>query len=313
VDLSCRIGPLRLPNPILLASGTFGGLFDRVLDLSRVGAVILKTVTREPLKGNPPPRIHETASGMLNSIGLENKGLEAFLEGELPRALDWDTRVIVSISGEDEKDYTAIARRLRPFRRIVALELNISCPNVSHGMDWATDPRRTRRVVRAVRRVSPFPLIAKLTPNVTDVVPIARAAMAGGADALSLVNTFKGIAIDWRRRRPVLGGVTGGLSGPAIKPIALRLVWDVCRALPSAPVVGIGGIASADDVLEFMAAGACAVQIGTANFSDAQTSTKVLDDLRRALATAGVQRARDLVGAAARGSATASRARGPRR
>lgn len=298
VDLSVRVGPLKLPNPILLASGTVGGIFERVLDFSRVGAVVLKTVTREPLKGNPPPRIHETPSGMLNSIGLENKGLDAFLKGELPRALEWNTRVIVSLSGVDERDYVAIARRLEPFRQIKALELNLSCPNVSHGLDWATDPRRTHRVVRAVKRATPFPVIAKLTPNVTDIVPIARAAMDAGADALSLVNTLKGMAVDWRRRRPVLGRGTGGLSGPAIKPVALRLVWEVCRALPEAPVIGIGGISDADDVLEFMVAGACAVQIGTANFVDAQASTKAIDGLAVRLREAGVRRIRDLIGSA---------------
>lgn len=295
-DLRCRIGPLELANPILVASGTFGGLFDRILDVSALGAVVLKTVTRAPLRGNRPPRIHETPSGMLNSIGLENKGLDAFLEGELPRALEWDTHVIVSISGVDARDYVAITRRLAPFRKIAALELNISCPNVSHGLDWATDPRCTRRVVAAVKRVSPFPVIAKLTPNVTDVVPIARAAMAGGADALSLINTLKGLAVDWKRRRPVLGGVTGGLSGPAIKPVALRLVWEVCRALPKAPVIGIGGISTADDVMEFLAVGARAVQIGTANFADAQASTKVLAELSRSLARAGVRRIGDVTG-----------------
>lgn len=296
VDLRVRVGPLKLPNPVMLASGTFGGLFDRVLDLSEVGAVVLKTITRRPLRGNPPPRVHETPSGLLNSIGLENKGLDVFLKTELPRALEWDTRVVVSISGEDEKDYVAITRRLEPFGQIKALELNISCPNVSGGLDWGTDPKRTARVVRAVRRVSAFPLIAKLTPNVTDVVPIARAAMEAGADAISLVNTFKGVAFNWRRRTPILGGVTGGLSGPAIKPIALRLVWDVWRALPKAPIIGIGGISSADDVLEFMVAGASAVQIGTANFTDAETSTKVVDRLRSLLREAGIRKIRDLTG-----------------
>lgn len=296
VDLSVRVGPLKLPNPILLASGTFGGLFPQVLDLSRIGGVVLKTVTREPLRGNPPPRIHETPSGMLNSIGLENKGLDVFLKTDLPKALELDTRVIVSLSGVDERDYVAIARRLEPFRQIKALELNLSCPNVSHGLDWATDPRRTHKVVRAVKRVASFPVIAKLTPNVTDIVPIARAAMEAGADALSLVNTLKGMAIDWRRRRPVLGRGTGGLSGPAIKPVALRLVWEVCRALPEAPVIGIGGISDADDVLEFMVAGACAVQIGTANFVDAQASTQALDGLTARLGEIGLHRIRDLIG-----------------
>lgn len=296
MDLSVSLGPLRLRNPVLLASGTFGGRQPEALDVGRLGGVVLKTLTREPRKGNPPPRIHETAAGMLNSIGLENKGIAAFLRTELPRALRYRTKVVVSLAGRDEADYAAMARALNRFPRIAALELNISCPNVSEGLDYGTDPRLARRVVSAVRAASRFPVIAKLTPNVTDVVEIARAAFDGGAHAVSLVNTLKGLAVDWRRRRPVLGAVTGGLSGPAIKPVALRMVWEVARALPDRPVIGIGGIATPEDAMEFLCAGACAVQIGTASFVDVNASTCILDRLPALLAAAGARRLRDYVG-----------------
>jgi dihydroorotate dehydrogenase (NAD+) catalytic subunit len=298
VDLSTSIGPIRLRNPVLLASGTYGGIFDRILDTDRLGGVVLKTVTRRPRRGNPPPRVHETPSGMLNSIGLENKGIERFIRYELPRALEHRCAVIVSVSGEDPADTAQILRRLRPFRKIAGIELNISCPNVSHGLDYGTDPAATAAIVAAARRATAHPLIAKLTPNVTDVRPIAAAAFAAGADAVSLVNTFRAMAVDWRLGRPVLGGVTGGLSGPAIRPIALRMVWEVAGAFPDRPVVGIGGIASAEDALEFIAAGACAVQIGTASFADPQNGVRIVEEMRRLLATERIGRLRDLVGAA---------------
>lgn len=295
-DLRVSLGALRLRNPVLLASGTFGGIQDLVLDCDRLGGIVLKTVTRRPRKGNPPPRIHETPSGMLNSIGLENKGLEGFLRHEFPRFSEYRTALLVSVSGESVEDFGFLIRRLDRLRRIDGFELNISCPNVSHGMDFGTDPARTEEVVRAARRCTDKPVIAKLTPNVTDIVSIARAALEGGADALSLVNTLRGMAIDWRRRRPVLGGVTGGLSGPAIRPVALRMVWEVCSAFPDVPVLGIGGISTADDVLEFLAAGATAVQVGTANFVEPAVSGQLLDDLPVRLQEAGIRRIRDLIG-----------------
>ena len=293
-----RVGPLRLRNPVMVASGTFGGIQDTVLDCDRLGAVVLKTVTRKPRKGNAPPRIWETPSGILNSIGLENKGLEGFLRDDLPRALKYDAPLIVSVSGENAEDYVTLLRRLNRRRRIAAFELNLSCPNVSGGLDYGTDPARTEEVVRRAKSATDLPVIAKLTPNVTDIIPIAEAALNGGADALSLINTLRGMAIDWRKGRPVLGAGGGGLSGPAIRPVAVRLVRDVCAAFPETPVIGIGGIMNAEDVLEFMAAGACAVQVGTANFVNVNACEDILDALPKLLEGAGVHRIRDVIGRA---------------
>lgn len=295
-DLSVEVGPLLLDNPVMVASGTFGGAMDRVLDVARLGAVVVKTVTREPRRGNPPPRVWETAGGMLNSIGLENRGLEGFIGKELPHIGRYPCKLIVSVSGRDAKEYGILIRRLDEFRRIDAFELNISCPNVSHGLDYGTNPALTEEVVRIAKSATKKPVIAKLTPNVTDIRAIARGAANGGCDALSLVNTLKGMAVDWRRRRPCLGAVTGGLSGPAIKPVALRLVWEVASSLPSVPVIGIGGISNADDVLEFMVAGACAVQIGTANFVNAHAADRIVEELPKKLSDAGIRRVRDLIG-----------------
>lgn len=298
VDLTTSIGPLRLENPVLVASGTFGGVQDTVIDVHRLGGVVAKTVTMEPRKGNPPPRVWETPSGMLNSIGLDNKGLEGWIAKELPHYSAYRCRLIVSVSGRTAEEYRDLVGRLSAFPRIDAFELNISCPNVSHGMDYGTDPALTEKVVRTAKGATSKPVIAKLTPNVTDIVKIADAALQGGADALSLVNTLKGIAIDWRKRKPCLGAVTGGLSGPAIKPVALRMVWEVCSKFPKAPVVGIGGISTADDVLEFLVAGACAVQVGTASFVDVNAPLNILGALPAKLAEAKVARLADLVGAA---------------
>lgn len=295
-DLSIEVGPLRLSNPVMVASGTFGALMDTVLDVSKLGAVVEKTVTRRPRKGNPPPRVWETPSGMLNSIGLENYGLEGWIKKRYPEVKDYPCALVVSVSGETVEEYGELVAAIDKLPRVDAFELNISCPNVSGGLDHATDPALTERVVRIARKATRRPLFAKLTPNVTDVVPIATAAMEGGADGLSLVNTLKGIAIDWRKRAPALGAVTGGLSGPAIKPVALRMVWEVCGRLPKAPVIGIGGISNADDALEYIVAGARAVQVGTANFVDARTGQKMVDALRERLASAGVARITDLVG-----------------
>jgi dihydroorotate dehydrogenase (NAD+) catalytic subunit len=285
----------------MVASGTFGALMDTVLDVSKLGAVVEKTVTRRPRKGNPPPRVWETPSGMLNSIGLENYGLEGWIKKRYPEVKDYPCALVVSVSGETVEEYGELVAAIDKLPRVDAFELNISCPNVSGGLDHATDPALTERVVRIARKATRRPLFAKLTPNVTDVVAIASAAMEGGADGLSLVNTLKGIAIDWRKRAPALGAVTGGLSGPAIKPVALRMVWEVCGRLPKAPVIGIGGISNADDALEFIVAGARAVQVGTANFVDAQTGQKMVEALRERLASAGVARLEDLVGTVRRG------------
>lgn len=298
MDLSTTLGPLRLRNPILVASGTFGYAREmaHAVDFAKLGGMIPKTVTRHPRAGNPPPRTVETPSGMLNSIGLDNDGIDYFIEHHLPYLRALPTPLIVNIAGKNVGEFIEMAERFAGLPGPAALELNLSCPNVAGGVDFATDPTITRAVVGGVRRVCQLPLIAKLTPNVTDVVPIARAAMGSGADMLSLVNTFVGMAIDWRCRRPVLGNVVGGLSGPAIKPLALRLVWEVARHV-RAPVIGIGGIRSIDDVMEFLIAGAAAVQVGTANFFDPTVSMRLVHELPAALETLGVSRVSEVIGA----------------
>lgn len=298
VDLSVRLGRLTLKNPILVASGTFGYVREMAnfIQLERLGGVIPKTVTMWPRAGNPTPRTVETASGMLNAIGLDNDGLDYFRVNHLPYLRTVGTAVIVNIAGEDEDQFVAMAEAIADEPGISAVELNISCPNVSHGLDLGIDPTAVARVVSRVREACPFPVIAKLTPNVTDIVAIACAAAEGGADAVSLVNTFRGMAVDWRKRRPILANDVGGLSGPAIKPLALRMVWDVARALPQFPVIGIGGIANADDAMEFLVAGASAVQVGTATFYDPTASERMIDELSAKLAEFGVSSIKQVVG-----------------
>jgi len=297
IDLSITLGPLRLRNPILVASGTFGyarGMAG-VVDFSRLGGVIPKTVTMAPRAGNVPPRTVETPSGMLNAIGLDNDGLDHFLEHHLPYLRTLPTAIVVNIAGKPEEEFVVMAERVGSALGPAALELNLSCPNVSGGIDFATDPVVTERLVKRVKGVCKYPVWAKLTPNVTDVATIARAAEAGGADAVSLVNTFVGMAIDWRRRRAILGNRTGGLSGPAIKPLALRMVWQVASQV-KVPVVGIGGIATIDDVMEFLVAGASAVQLGTVHFYDPLASMRVVEQLPGALEQLGATNLREVVG-----------------
>jgi dihydroorotate dehydrogenase (NAD+) catalytic subunit len=296
-DLTVTLGRLRLANPILVASGTFGYAREMagIVDFHRLGGIIPKTVTRQPRAGNPPPRTVETPSGMLNAIGLDNDGIDHFLAHHLPYLRTLPTAVIANIAGKNEGEFFEMAERLGREPGLAALELNLSCPNVAGGVDFATDPEVTARVVRGVRAVCPLPLLAKLTPNVTDILPIARAAAEAGADAVTLVNTFVGMAVDWRRRRPVLGNVTGGLSGPAIKPLALRLVWQVAHKV-GVPVVGVGGIGTLDDVMEFLVAGAGAVQLGTVNFYDPRASVRIVEQLPGALAQLGAASVRDVVG-----------------
>jgi len=296
-DLAIALGRLRLPNPILVASGTFG--YGREMtgfvQLARLGGIVPKTITPQPRKGNVPWRTVETASGLLNSIGLDNDGVEAFLATQLPFLAACGAPVIVSIAGANAEEFVSLARRLDGVPGIAALELNVSCPNVSHGVDLGTDAATCRAVVAGVRKATDLPVIAKLTPNVTDIVAVARGAADGGADAVTLINTLQGMAIDWRRRKPLLGNVVGGLSGPAIKPVALRCVHQVHRAV-GIPIIGVGGIMSIDDCLEFFVAGAAAVQIGTANFAEPVVSARLLADLPAALAEAGVARFADVVG-----------------
>ncbi len=296
-DLSVALGRLTLPNPILVASGTFG--YGREMtgfvSLARLGGIVPKTITPLPRQGNVPWRTVETAAGLLNSIGLDNDGVDAFLEKQLPWLLRCGAPVIVSVAGAGQDDFVVLARRLDGVPGIAALELNISCPNVSHGVDLGTDPEMCRRVVAGVRAATSLPVIAKLTPNVTDIAGIAAGARDGGADAVTVINTCQGMAVDWRRRRPLLGNVVGGLSGPAIKPIALRCVHQV-RQRVGIPIIGVGGIMTIDDCMEFFVAGASAVQVGTANFAEPVVSTRLLDELPAALAELGAGRLADVVG-----------------
>jgi dihydroorotate dehydrogenase (NAD+) catalytic subunit len=298
LDLSVRLGRLALKNPVLVASGTFGYIRELAgfVHIERLGGVIPKTITAHPRAGNPTPRTVETASGLLNAIGLDNDGIDHFRAHHLPYLRTIGTAVIVNIAGEDEDQFVAMAETIGTEPGVAALELNVSCPNVSHGLDLGIDPGSVERLVRRVREVCPLPVIAKLTPNVTDVVAIARAAHVGGADAVSLINTFRGMAVNWRKRRPILANDVGGLSGPAIKPLALRMVWEVSRALPELPIIGIGGIASADDAMEFLVAGASAVQVGTATFYAPTASERVLDGIVRCLEETGARSVAEVIG-----------------
>ncbi|MGC1275475.1 MAG: dihydroorotate dehydrogenase, partial [Planctomycetaceae bacterium] len=295
--LAVQLNRLRLENPILVASGTFGYAreLSAYVDFRKLGGVIPKTVTPLPRIGNPTPRTVETAAGMLNSIGLDNDGLDVFVEKHLPYLLGLGTAVIVNIAGKDEAEFVAMAARLDEFDELAALELNLSCPNVSCGIDFSIDSAKAFGVVKAVRDACELPIVVKLTPNVTSVPEIAAAVAEAGADAVSLINTVQGMAIDWRRRRPVLGNGIGGLSGPAIKPIALRIVWQVAQAV-KVPIIGVGGIQNVDDVMEFLVAGASAVQIGTANFYDPGLAGRLVDELDAVVAAERVESVEDLVG-----------------
>lgn len=297
VDLSVQLGRLALPNPVLVASGTFGYAREMApfVDLARLGGILPKTVTRHPRTGNAPWRTVETPAGMLNSIGLDNDGVEAFAANHLPYLATVGCPIIVSIAGRDEAEFVEMAAMLGEQPGVAAIELNISCPNVSGGVDLGTNASSCESVVRSCRAATQTPILAKLTPNVTSIADIAKGAEAGGADAISLINTVQGMAVDWRGRRPLLGNVIGGLSGPAIKPIALRCVYQVAQAVQT-PLVGIGGIATIDDVMEFLVAGASAVQLGTVNFYNPTAAATVLDALPGALAESGVPRVAEVVG-----------------
>jgi dihydroorotate dehydrogenase (NAD+) catalytic subunit len=296
-DVSVQFGSLRLRNPVLVASGTFGYARELagLVDFSRLGGIIPKTVTAKPRAGNAPPRTVETPCGLLNAIGLDNDGIDHFLTHHLPYLRTLPTAVIGNVAGETEDEFVELATKMGRAGGLAGVELNLSCPNVTGGVDFATDPAVTKRIVRRCRDACPLPIIAKLTPNVTDVVAIAKAAADGGADAVSLVNTLLGMAVDWHRKRPVLGNATGGLSGPAIKPVVLRIVWQVARARVL-PIMAVGGIATIDDVMEFLVAGASAVQIGTANFYDPTASVRIVDALPAALRELGCDSVREAVG-----------------
>lgn len=301
LDLTVSIGSLKLRNPVVTASGTFasGREFSDFVDLSRLGAVVTKGVSDQPWAGNASPRIAETASGMLNSIGLQNPGVEAFVAHDLAWLAEnaAGTPVIVNVSGHCLEEYVTVIKRLEAEPSVAAYEVNISCPNVdAGGMAFGTDCASAAAVVRACRAVTDRTLIVKLSPNVTDIVEIARSVEAEGVDGLSLINTLLGMAIDAESRRPKLARVVGGLSGPAIKPVALRMVWQVAQAV-SVPVIGMGGVADGTDAVEFLLAGASAVAVGTANFVDPTATMRVLDGITEYCHRHGVTRVADLVGA----------------
>jgi dihydroorotate dehydrogenase (NAD+) catalytic subunit len=297
--LATKVGGLNLQTPIIAASGTFGyGLeFEPYLDLNRIGGLVTKGISLKPRQGNPPQRIYETASGMLNAIGLANVGLEAFIRDKLPALAKLECAVIVNLYGEAEAEFAELARALDGQEGIAALELNVSCPNVkSGGMAFGVDPKSVAGVTKAVKAETGLPVWVKLTPNVTSPVPIAQAAADAGADAICLINTLLGMAIDARTRRPRLANVVGGLSGPAIKPVGLRMVWQVAQALPEVPIVGMGGIASGEDAAEYLIAGASAVQVGTGNFMDPGACARIAEELARFCKESGVAQVSELVG-----------------
>ncbi len=299
MNLSVEIAGQEFKNPVLTASGTFGyGLeFEPYFDIGRLGGFCTKGLSLEPRAGNAPGRIFETPSGMLNAIGLENVGVRAFVEDKLPRLKDCKARIVANILGRNIEEFVAITEFLGPCRQVSALELNISCPNIKEGgIEFGHDPKATRRVTEAVKKVARVPVWVKLSPNVTDIAVFARAAEEGGADAISLINTFVGMAIHVDERRPMLSNLAGGLSGPSIRPLAVRLAYQASRAV-GIPVIGIGGIANARDALEFLLAGATAVQVGTANFYDPCAAVRVLEGLEEYCQRHGVEDVRDLIGA----------------
>lgn len=298
MDLSIKLAGIALRNPVLLASGTcnYGRELQSLTDLSQLGGIVTKTITPRPRAGNRPQRIVETPAGMLNSIGLQNPGLDDFIADKWPFLQSLDTQVVVNIAGHSIEEFADMAARLCDLQGIAALEVNISCPNVrAGGESFASSARASADVIGAVRRAASQPVIAKLSPNVTDIGEIARAVEGAGADAVSLINTLVGMAIDVRHRRPLLGNITGGLSGPAIKPVALAMVWKVSRAI-AIPVIGLGGICSALDAVEFLIAGASAVQVGTANFVNPNAGVEMVEGIRRYCEESGIERVDDLVG-----------------
>ena len=298
-DLRTSIGKLELANPVMTASGTFGygTEFADFVDLDRLGGVIVKGTTLHHREGNPYPRMAETPSGMLNAVGLQNKGVDYFCEKIYPTIKDYKTNMIVNVSGSAIEDYVATAERISALENIPAIELNISCPNVKQGgMAFGVTAKGAEEVVSAVRKAYDKTLIVKLSPNVTDITEIARAAEAAGADSVSLINTMLGMAIDAERRRPVLSTITGGMSGPAVKPIALRMVWQVAKAV-GIPVVGLGGITNATDAIEFLLAGASAIEVGTANFMDPAVTGKIVDGINEYLDRHGFASVKDIIGA----------------
>ncbi|HIE50804.1 MAG TPA: dihydroorotate dehydrogenase [Armatimonadetes bacterium] len=300
MNLAVQIGTLRLRNPVLTASGTFGygEEYADLVDLNRLGALVVKGLTLEPCPGNPPPRTVETPAGMLNAIGLQNPGVQVFLREKLPRLREYDVPLVVNINAHSGEEFAQLARILDDTEGIAALEVNISCPNVKRGgLAFSADPRLAYAATQAVRKNTRLPVWVKLSPNVTDIQGLARAVAEAGADAVSLINTLVGMVIDVERRRPVLGNLTGGLSGPAIRPVAVRMVWQVYQAI-DLPLIGMGGIVTAQDALEFILAGATAVAVGTAHFVSPRAALEVLDGLTAYCQRQGIEDFRQLIGAA---------------
>ena len=297
-DLTVTIAGVELKNPVMTASGTFGSgvEYSDFVDLSRLGAVVTKGVSDVPWEGNPVPRVAEVYGGMLNAIGLQNPGVEVFCQRDIPYLKQFDTKIVVNVCGHTEQEYVRVVDRLAD-EPVDLLEINISCPNVkAGGITFGTNPRGVENITRELKRHAKQPLIMKLSPNVTDIAEIARAAEAGGADAVSLINTITGMKIDVNRRTFALANKTGGMSGPAVKPVAVRMVYQVAQAV-QIPVIGMGGIASAEDALEFILAGATAVSVGTANFYDPEATVKIADGLERYLQEQKIDSIRDLIGA----------------
>jgi dihydroorotate dehydrogenase (NAD+) catalytic subunit len=298
VNLGFSIGDLHFKNPVLTASGTFGygPEFDDFLDVSRLGGIFVKGTTLEPREGNLYPRMAETPSGMLNAVGLQNKGIDYFENNIYPRISAYDTNIIVNINGSYVEDYVALAQRIDKLEKIAAIELNISCPNVKMGgMAFGTNLDSAREVTKAVRAAYSKKLIVKLSPNVTNIVDFARVIEEEGADSLSLINTLLGMAVDVQKMKPSLSTITGGLSGPAVKPVALRMVWQVAREV-KIPVIGIGGIMTASDALEFILAGASAIQVGTASFIDPQASVRILEGIEAYMIKKGFSDIKEITG-----------------
>ena len=298
LDLKTNLGGLELENPVMTASGTFGYAreFEQLVDLNRIGAIIVKGLSLKPAKGNPPPRIVETPCGMLNAIGLENVGIEAFVKEKLPFLQRLATPVIANIYGKLEDEYVQLAARVDDIAAVAGIEVNISCPNVkAGGMAFGVDPHAAFSVIRAVRKQTSKTLIAKLSPNVSDITEIALAVQEAGADCLSLINTITAMVIDIDTRRPKLANITGGLSGPAIKPVALRMVWQVAQ-VAQLPIIGIGGIMKAEDALEFLIAGASAIQVGTANFINPHATIDIIDGIEAYLKRNEISSLREIIG-----------------
>lgn len=299
VTLKAKIGKLKLKNPVMVASGTFGPEYGELVDINKLGAYIAKTITLSVRTGNPPPRVVDTPSGMLNSIGLENKGLDDFIKDKLPKLKNIKIPIMASIAGDDASEFITLAKVLSRTKKVAAIEINLSCPNVKHGKrDFliAQDEAATYEIVKAVRRATALTIITKLSPNVTDITKIARAAEDAGSDAVSLINTFIGMAVDIETKKPILGNATGGLSGPAIKPIALRMVHEVYKKI-NIPVIGIGGIMDSNDAVEFILCGSSAIQVGTANFINPKAAIEIIEGIKKYMIRNKISGIKRLIGA----------------